>query len=297
MMSPTERTILRALHTLQFDGFDVLRVGGGQPCRVTFAEFGVPIDLLRGWLALRLEKIETEFDKALTILRHKELISCEQQTYWPLGKSTDFRVQRDDGRHMVVSHGLVQEGWHGVTVTVGTPEGKRLLDAWQKPHLWDLDYGYQCFRITAAGIAELEGVAQEPATPQGGAMIVLKDSPPAGLLHGRRPTVLVLSEDLSWIEGEARIDFGQLAATIRSLRPAVPPDSWMTVSECAKLLLNDVDGLDLEKAKARVSWAAGENKFRTNGKKGPSRRIDRDSFSTWRIKQRERNLDADNEAY
>lgn len=131
----------------------------------------------------------------------------------------------------------------------------------------------------------------------GPALIVLKDCPPAGLLQGRRPAVVVLSEHLSWNEGEDRIDFGQLATTIRSLRPPVPSDNWMTVSECARLLLNDVDGLDLEKAKARVSWAAGKNKFRTNEKKGNARRIDRDSFSTWRLEQRERGLDADNEAY
>ncbi len=73
--------------------------------------------------------------------------------------------------------------------------------------------------------------------------------------------------------------------------------TWMTVSECANLLLNDVDGLDLERAKARVSWAASHNKFRTNGKKGNNRRIDRDSFNTWRLEQRERGLDSDNQGH
>lgn len=72
---------------------------------------------------------------------------------------------------------------------------------------------------------------------------------------------------------------------------------WLKVSECAELLLNDVDGLNVENARARVSFAASKNKFRTNGKKGNARRVDRDSFSTWRLKQRERDLDADNEAY
>jgi len=129
----------------------------------------------------------------------------------------------------------------------------------------------------------------------GPALIVLKDCPPAGLLQGRCPTVIALSEHLTWNERDDRIDFGQLAAAIRSVRPAVPPDNWMTVSECAKLFLNDVDGLNLEKAKARISWAASQHKFRTNGKKGNARRIDRDSFSTWRLKQRERDLDAEDE--
>jgi hypothetical protein len=47
----------------------------------------------------------------------------------------------------------------------------------------------------------------------------------------------------------------------------------------------------------RVSWAASHDKFRTNGKKGSGRRIDRDSFSTWRLEQRERGLNADNEGH
>jgi len=66
----------------------------------------------------------------------------------------------------------------------------------------------------------------------------------------------------------------------------------LRVSECADLLLKDVSGIDRKRAMARVSWAAGKEKFRTNGAKGNARRIDRDSFNTWRLEQRERDLDA-----
>lgn len=86
-----------------------------------------------------------------------------------------------------------------------------------------------------------------------------------------------------------------LASVVR--RVIEPPDGgdggseWLTVKQCALLLLDDVSGLDLKKATARVSWAAGAGKLTTNGKKGPGRRIERHSFSTWRLEQRERDLD------
>lgn len=70
------------------------------------------------------------------------------------------------------------------------------------------------------------------------------------------------------------------------------PGTWLTVTEAARLLLDDVSGIDLGNAKARVSKTANESRFRTNGRRGPDRRIDRDSFSTWRIEQRERDLAA-----
>lgn len=71
-----------------------------------------------------------------------------------------------------------------------------------------------------------------------------------------------------------------------------PSAAWLTVTEAAQLLLADVSGIDLGKAKARVSKAASENRFRTNSRRGHDRRIDRDSFSTWRLEQRERDLAA-----
>lgn len=89
-----------------------------------------------------------------------------------------------------------------------------------------------------------------------------------------------------------------LASVVRSVleTPGSGDDGseWLTVKQCALMLLDDVSGLDLQKAKARVSWAAGAGKLKTNGKKGPGRRIERHSFSTWRLEQRERDLaDAD----
>ncbi len=107
---------------------------------------------------------------------------------------------------------------------------------------------------------------------------------------GKRPMTAVLAE-------HARLGTEGLDLDLAKVFPAsglveVKPDAWITVTAAAKLLLADVSGIDLNKAKARVSKAAGEERFRTNGKDGRNRRIDRDSFSTWRLEQRERDNDA-----
>ena len=62
------------------------------------------------------------------------------------------------------------------------------------------------------------------------------------------------------------------------------------MTRAAVLLCDVVSHITLEKAEARVSLAAGERKFRTNGKTCAARRIDRDSFNTWRFEQVEKDL-------
>ena len=95
----------------------------------------------------------------------------------------------------------------------------------------------------------------------------------------------------------ARLDSGGLVLDLGTVFPAtglveVKPKAWITVTAAAKQLLDDVSGINLSKAKARVSKAAGEGRFRTNGKEGRERRIDQDSFSTWRLEQRAKDLAA-----
>lgn len=109
---------------------------------------------------------------------------------------------------------------------------------------------------------------------------------------GARPRTAVLAE-------HARLDRDGIHLDLAGAFPAsgvveTRPGTWLTVTEAAKLLLDDISGIDLNKAKARVSKAAGDDLFRTNGKTGRERRIDRDSFSTWRLEQREKDLAAYN---
>jgi len=71
--------------------------------------------------------------------------------------------------------------------------------------------------------------------------------------------------------------------------PAQSTDE-LTVTEAATQLQDVVSGLDLGRARARVSAAANRSEFRTNGKERNARRIDPNSFSRWLLKQRERDL-------
>jgi len=81
----------------------------------------------------------------------------------------------------------------------------------------------------------------------------------------------------------------ELARRRRRERPATP--STLKVSKAAKQLM-DVTALSFESAKAEVSTAATAGKFKTNGKKGSSRRIDRHSFSSWLLRRQQKYLDS-----
>lgn len=72
-----------------------------------------------------------------------------------------------------------------------------------------------------------------------------------------------------------------------TLARARQPDTekWLTVTDAARLRLDDCDGLDLELAKAQVSRAADRGTFTAEGQ-GRSRRIEPGSFSLWRDRQR-----------
>lgn len=94
------------------------------------------------------------------------------------------------------------------------------------------------------------------------------------------------------VAGRARlVTYARESVLASRSRKPVGLLSWLTVTEAATLLLNDVSDLSLGTAKTRVTRAADREKFRTNGKGGPERRIDPDSFSTWRLEQREKDLD------
>jgi len=88
------------------------------------------------------------------------------------------------------------------------------------------------------------------------------------------------------------LDRPAAANSASSVSPALADSEWLTVGQCAELLRSDISNLDLKRATARVSFAAGRSRFRTNGQKGPARRVERVSFDAWRLHQRDRDLDA-----
>jgi hypothetical protein len=67
-------------------------------------------------------------------------------------------------------------------------------------------------------------------------------------------------------------------------------DGWLTVTQAARLLTRDVPGLDMAKARSRISTAAGREEFEFDGDR-KNRRIEPVSFNAWRLKQRDRDLD------
>ena len=80
--------------------------------------------------------------------------------------------------------------------------------------------------------------------------------PRAESWDGVRPTLLSLKEHASWNARRASLDLGGLPDALRSVRPRVPDERWLTVTECARLVANDLPSLTLGQAKARVSRAA-----------------------------------------
>jgi hypothetical protein len=72
---------------------------------------------------------------------------------------------------------------------------------------------------------------------------------------------------------------------------------WLTVTEAAIEPMDCVSGLTIDKAKSRVSFAATNGKFTTNGQKGKDRRIEKNSFSSWLLEQREIDLDKCDEGF
>ncbi|MBW7905316.1 MAG: hypothetical protein LC135_05240 [Phycisphaerae bacterium] len=127
-------------------------------------------------------------------------------------------------------------------------------------------------------------------------VLVAARIPPIELWDGLRPTVLSLAEHASWNARRASLALGGLPNALRSIRPRVPEERWLTVTECARLIANDLPSLTFAQAKARVSRAAGSGRLVTNGKTRGARRIERTSFDAWRLQQRDRDMDIDDDA-
>ncbi len=108
---------------------------------------------------------------------------------------------------------------------------------------------------------------------------------------GTRPRTAVLAEHAVLESGCLSLDLARIFPTPGVVE--VKPSDWLTVTEAAELLAEDLSWLTIEKARARVSRAAGNELFKTNGLEGTLRRIERHSFSTWRLEQRNKDLAKD----
>ena len=105
--------------------------------------------------------------------------------------------------------------------------------------------------------------------------------------------ILTLADHLRWDEQRSCFDASPLVSAVQSIYPTLKEERWITVTQGAQLLVNDLPYLDLKKSAARISKAASSGKFKTNGKTRDARRIERVSFDAWRLEQRDRDLDAE----
>lgn len=160
---------------------------------------------------------------------------------------------------------------HRVCLLGTLPTGGGPLDIFLACGLWTKD---------ASSVIERASRLRTSAAP---VVLVLTRPPRPILWHDVRPTVLVLAEHVSWNEAESRLAVSSLLHMLRSIRPPVHEEAWLTVTECARLVMKDSSYLELREARARVSWAANTAKFATNGKKRDARRIERTSFDAWRL--------------
>ncbi len=125
------------------------------------------------------------------------------------------------------------------------------------------------------------------------AVIMPAHMPLPALWPTMKARMLTLADHLGWDHQRSCLDLAPLVDAVQSIHPAMKEERWITVTEGAQLLANDLPYLDLKKAAARISKAAGAGKFVTNGKTRDARRIERGSFDAWRLEQRDRDLDAE----
>ena len=156
--------------------------------------------------------------------------------------------------------------------------------------------GRPCQAFFARGVAWSDWPAIVARTPafRGAAsplVFVPAQRPRLRLPSKGNPIVCPLTEIASLKRGKFKMDMSVHALTLKTGAKT----AWLTVTEAAKLLERDLLGLELSKARARVSAAATRGEFTTNGEAGQARRIDSVSFDAWRLKQRDRSLDAEHD--
>lgn len=136
----------------------------------------------------------------------------------------------------------------------------------------------------AAGVVASSDRLRGAARPL---VLVPAKVPPRDFWPSRPPTVVSLAETAMLTARGMKLDLsGHLAAA------ADGEEEWITVTEAAVLLAKDFNTVP-DEVKGKVSINATRKKFRTNGKKGTDRRIELHSFNSWRLAQRDKDLNAE----
>jgi DNA-binding response OmpR family regulator len=105
----------------------------------------------------------------------------------------------------------------------------------------------------------------------------------------------VIKKVLSALDGDAQHETPQVRGPAHEAdQDGDGAGQWLTVTDAAELLIRDVPNLDLAKARSRISTAAGRKEFTFTGAR-KDRRIEPNSFAAWRLKQRDRDLDGEDD--
>jgi len=139
----------------------------------------------------------------------------------------------------------------------------------------------------ALAVLSSAGALRGAAAPT---VLVPARRPPLEAWSEKRPFVVTLVESATLKRGKLKLDLSTILPAASEVAPGEEPE-WITVTQAAELLAKDFN-MTAEEVKAKVSINATRKKFRTNGKKGPERRIELHSFNTWRLAQRDKDLDA-----
>jgi CheY-like chemotaxis protein len=93
------------------------------------------------------------------------------------------------------------------------------------------------------------------------------------------------------VTGPAVVGQAEPATPTPSGDAEIARENWLTVTQAAGLLVHDLPSLNIKKARSRISTAASRHEFKTTGER-MNRRIEPNSFAAWRLKQRDRDLEA-----
>jgi hypothetical protein len=130
-------------------------------------------------------------------------------------------------------------------------------------------------------------------TSRGAADFIDKPFPTAGRTLDR-----VIEKVLAIANGTPKPEPARPAApsgkAVRASDGTEDAGKWLTVTEAAALLVKDLPALDIRKARSRISTAAGRGEFKCAGTR-KDRRIEPVSFDAWRLKQRDRDLDEEDD--
>lgn len=308
--SPVQESAPRAQHSLDHALRDLLHVVGSPDADVLTAEalqhWGVEAAaafasvglVLREGLPDEIPCPECGDGTMVRVAREGAAARVVVAMCWGGGEPHRVRTAIDDTRLWRLSLSGVARCVSRALCARGTPE---VVDPERLIAVGAIEYRgsvHDCFLArglwwpdATSRICSAEAIKSSPRP----FVIALDRTGPSSIWTDAKPVVVRLPSIVSWGLGGITVDLG--AVPTQSATPSVASGAadWITVTAAAEMLVGVRSGLSLERARARVSRHAGmpqaTRPFVTNGEDRVARRIDRHTFSTWLMSQRDVELD------